>query len=79
MDNIEEKLREELEQQKEDLFLSQSDLDYLRTENTALKNFIQNIYESCEGLEETDLSLADLIKNLKENIRVFSKDNNIRL
>ena len=73
------KLQEENEQFKEDLFLAQTDLENARTENIALKNFIQNIYESCEGLEETELSLPDVLNNLKENIRIFSKDHRIRL
>lgn len=74
-----EKDNEELEQLREDLFLAHTDLNSARTENIALKNFIQNIYESCEGLEETDLTLEALLSNLKENIRVFSKEHRIRL
>jgi len=75
----EQPLEEQLEQLKEDLFLSQSDLDLARTENIALKNFIQNVYESCEGLEDTQLTLSEVLENLKENIRIFSKDHRIRL
>lgn len=73
------KLQEENEQLKEDLFLANTDLENARTQNIALKNFIQNVYESCESLEDTDLLLEDVLRNLKENIRVFSKDNQIRL
>ena len=79
MDEETDVLKEELEQLKEDLFLAQSDLEIARTENIALKNFIQNLYESCEGLGDTDAELQDVLKNLKENIRIFSKDQRIRL
>jgi len=75
----EQPLEEQIEQLKEDLFLSQSDLNVARTENIALKNFIQNLYESCEGLENTQLTLKEVLENLKENIRIFSKDHRIRL
>ncbi|MEQ8907128.1 hypothetical protein [Ekhidna sp.] len=37
-------LEEQLEQAKENQFLSQNDLDFARTENIAMKNFIQNLY-----------------------------------
>lgn len=74
-----EKLHEEIAQLKEDLFLAQTDLENARTENIALKNFVQNIYESCEGLDDADLSLKDVITNLKENIRIFSRDHRISL
>ncbi|MEM6642335.1 MAG: hypothetical protein AAF616_05105 [Bacteroidota bacterium] len=72
-------LEEEIEQLREDLFLAQTDLKNARLENVSLKNFIQTLYESCEGLEETDLTLAELLSNLKENIRRFSKDNGVRI
>ena len=70
---------EELEQLKEDLFLAQSDLQHSRTENTDMRNFIQTIYESCEHVKDTGLLLDELLENLKENIRIFAKDHNIRL
>ena len=79
MDEDVEKLEEQIEQLKEDLFFAHTDLQTARTENIALKNFVQNIYESCEGMEDIELSLSDVLKNLKENIRVFSKDHQIRL
>jgi len=79
MGQDEESLKEEIDQLKEDLFLMQSDFSHIRTENIALKNFIQTLYESCEGLEDTALSLDMILKNLKENIRVFAKDHSIRL
>jgi len=73
------KLKEALEQAQEDLFLSQSDLEFARNENIALKSFVKDLYESCENMQEVDLPLSDLLKNLKANIRKFAKDNNIRL
>ena len=76
---MDEHLREQIEQLKEDLFLAQSDLETSSTQNIVLKNFIQNIYESCDGIEDDSLELNTLLKNLKENIRVFAKANNIRL
>lgn len=72
-------LQEKLEQLKEDLFLSQTDLEVARTENIALRNFVQNIYESCEGMDETTLSLSEILDNLKQNIQKFSKEYRIRL
>lgn len=78
-DDKSERLEEERDQIKEELFLAQSDLTQLRTENTSLKNFLHTVYESCEGLEDTDLALSDVLKNLKENIRVFAKDHHIFL
>ena len=79
MDEETDVLKEELEQLNEDLFLSQNDLEFTRTENVALKSFIQNLYDSCQELEETELSLQEVLKNLKENIRLFSRENRIRL
>jgi hypothetical protein len=72
-------LQEQLADFKESLFLSQQDEDRWRVENIALKNFIQTLYESCEGLEDTELTLEEVLQNLKENIRVFARDHNIRL
>ncbi len=72
-------LAERLEQAKEQAFLDQYDLKKAMTENIALKTFVQNIYESCDQIDESDLSLEELIKNLKENIRVFAKDHKIKL
>ena len=72
-------LQEQLADLKESLFLSQQDEDRWRVENIALKNFIQTLYESCEGLEDTELTLEEVLRNLKENIRVFARDHNIRL
>lgn len=72
-------LKEEIEQLKEDLFLAYSDLDKARTENVALKNFILDLYESCEALEESEMALGTVLENLKKNIRMFSKDHNIRI
>ena len=79
MDEETDGLKEELEQLKEDLFLDQNDLEFTRTENVELKSFIQNLYDSCQELEETELSLQEVLKNLKENIRLFSRENRIRL
>ncbi len=64
---------------KEELFLTKIDLEKCRTENIALKVFIQNLYESCEGVEDRELSLVDVVNNLKQNIQVFSKAHQIRL
>lgn len=74
-----DQLKSELADKKEDLFLCQQDLEKMRNENIALKNFIQNVYESCEGMEDTELTLSEVLKNLKDNIRRFSKDHQIYL
>lgn len=68
-----------LEDKKEALFLCQQDLEVSRTENIALKNFIQTLYESCQHLENSELTLDSVIKNLSENIRVFARDHHINL
>ena len=68
-----EELQRKLDQAEEEAFLAKSDLEYARTENIALKNFIQNLYESCDGLEDTELTLKEVLENLKENIRTFAK------
>lgn len=73
------KLDEHVAQLKEKLFLCKQDEERLRTENVALKNFIQTLYESCVGLEDPELTLEEVLKNLKENIRVFAHDHRIRL
>jgi hypothetical protein len=75
-------LKEQLEQLHEELFLCRQDTERYRTESIALKNFIQTLYENCEKVEsdkDTELTLTDLLKNLKENIRVFARDHHIRL
>lgn len=72
-------LSERLEQAKEQAFLDQYDLKKALTENIAMKTFVQNIYESCDQIDQSALSLEDLIKNLKENIRIFAKDHKIKL
>ncbi|MEM6736438.1 MAG: hypothetical protein AAF620_10260 [Bacteroidota bacterium] len=72
-------LMKQMEQLREDLFLAQTDLENAKTENIALKNFIQNIYESCEELGETEISLDNVLCNLKKNIQIFSKAHRIRL
>ncbi|MDW3196069.1 MAG: hypothetical protein R8G66_27100 [Cytophagales bacterium] len=61
------------------LFNLQSDMKYMSTENTALKDFLGNLYYSCKELEETEIQAEDLIKNLRQNIEVFAKDHKIRL
>ncbi|MFY0654590.1 MAG: hypothetical protein JXQ96_21320 [Cyclobacteriaceae bacterium] len=76
--NIEE-LQLRIDQLSEELFLSNSDLNYARTENVALKGFIQNLFESCEALEDSELELQTVLNNLKDNIREFSTSHNIRL
>lgn len=76
-------LESRLEDLKEELFLCKQDEEKHRVENIALKNFIQNLYESCESIEERDdtekLALNVVLDNLKTNIRRFAKDHNIRL
>ncbi len=75
-------LKEQQGQLQEELFLCRQDTERYRTESSALKNFIQTLYENCERVEadkDTELTLADLLKNLKENIRVFARDHHIRL
>ncbi len=74
-----ESLRLELEDLKEALFLAQADLEKSRTVNIALRGFIQNLYESCEAMEDTELQVSQVIENLRKNIRVFAKDHLIRL
>jgi len=75
-------MKEQVDQLREELFLSRQDGDRYRTESIALKNFIQTIYESCERLENTEdaeITLKEVLKNLKENIKVFARDHHIRL
>lgn len=75
-------LKEQLDQLGEELFLCRQDGERYRTESIALKNFIQTIYESCERLEQTEdaeITLKEVLKNLKENIRVFARDHHMRL
>lgn len=64
---------------KEALFLSNMDLKKATTENIALKNFIQNLYESCENVDSEEIDLQAVISNLKENIRVFARAHFIKL
>ncbi len=73
--------KEQVEQLNEELFLSRQDAERYRTESIALKNFIQTIYESCDSLERSEnheISLQEVLKNLKENIKTFGRDNRIR-
>ncbi len=82
MDDLESKIQELeslLADRKEDLFISRQDLERSRIENIALRNFIQTLYESCDGLEDAELTLEEVLENLKQNIRTFAKDHNIRL
>lgn len=81
MDNSDriEKLELLLDDVQEQLFNLQSDMKYMSTENTALKDFLGNLYYSCKELEETEIQAEDLIKNLKQNIEVFARDHKIRL
>ena len=74
-----EKLELLLDDVQEQLFNLQSDMKYMSTENTALKDFLGNLYYSCRELEETEIQAEDLIKNLKQNIEVFAKDHKIGL
>lgn len=82
MEFPEERIRElenQLADLKESLFLSQQDEERWRIENIALKNFVQNLFESCEGMQDTELTLDEVLRNLKENIRKFARDHNITL
>ena len=74
-----DKLELLLDDVQEQLFNLQSDMKYMSTENTALKDFLGNLYYSCKELEETEIQAEDLIKNLKQNIEVFARDHKIRL
>ena len=77
-----DKLKEQLAKAEEDLFLCRQDEERHRTESIAFKNFIQTLYESCERIdatEDTELTLKEVIKNLKENIEVFARDHHFRL
>ncbi|MEQ9299399.1 MAG: hypothetical protein RIF33_12580 [Cyclobacteriaceae bacterium] len=74
-----QQLEDQLANHKEDLFLAKIDLEKCRTENIALRGFIQNVYESCEGLEGAELTLEEVLHNLRKNIRIFSRDHQIRL
>ena len=74
-----EKLELLLDDVQEQLFNIQSDMKYMSTENTALKDFLGNLYYSCKELEDAEIQAEDLIRNLKQNIEVFAKDHNIRL
>lgn len=82
MEDLESKIQELeslLADRKEDLFICGQDLDRARIENIALKNFIQTLYESCDALEDTELTLEEVLENLNQNIRTFAKDHNVRL
>ena len=75
-------LKERVNQLQEELFLCRQDGERYRTESIALKNFIQTLYENCESIEsdkDSELTLEELLKNLKENIQVFARDHYIRL
>lgn len=72
-------LEEQLADAKEQLFLSQTDLREAQVLQVELMNFIQNIYESCDQIDEENQDLMELLKNLKKNIQVFARVNRIRL
>lgn len=73
-------LEEVLADLKEEVFLCHLELDKIRTESIAMKNFIQNLYESCHSIDaESELTVEEVLKNLMENIRVFARDHNIGL
>ena len=77
-----DKLKAQLEQTQEELFLCRQDVDRYRTESFALKNFVQTLYENCERVEadkDSDITLHEVLKHLKENIRIFARDHQIRL
>ena len=68
-----------LDDVQEQLFNIQSDMKYMSTENTALKDFLSNLYHSCKELEDSEIEAEDLIHNLKSNIQVFARDHRINL
>lgn len=68
-----------LDDVQEQLFNLKSDMKYMSTENTALKDFLGNLYYSCQELEETEIQAEDLIKNLRQNIVVFARNHKIEL
>ncbi|MEM8894959.1 MAG: hypothetical protein AAGC88_10310 [Bacteroidota bacterium] len=74
-----ELLQAELENLREELFLAQTDIEKYRNENIALKGFIQNIYESCEAVNDLDVGLEDVLSNLRINIQKLAKAHSIRL
>jgi len=75
-----ERLEKELDEVKEQLYNTQSDLKYILTDNIAIKDFIQDLYENCRELKDgTDLSVEDIISNLMRNIEVFARDHRMRL
>lgn len=81
MDQKEElvEVKAQLADAREALFLSDTDLKKAVTENIALKNFIQNLYESCENVDSEEIDIETILSNLKENIRVFARVHFIRL
>ena len=72
-------LEEIIAELNEQMFLCRHDLEKFRVEHVAMRQFIQNLYESCEHLNDPDLTLEQVLENLKENIRTFARDHNIRL
>ncbi len=81
MDEESSQLKEQVDQLGEELFLCRQDVERYRTESIALKNFIQTIYENCERLEsieDNEITLKEVLKNLKENIKTFGRDHRIR-
>ncbi len=74
-----EKLELLLDDVQEQLFNLKSDMKFMSTENTALKDFLGNLYYSCKELEETEINAENLITNLKTNIEVFARDHKIGL
>jgi Ca2+-binding EF-hand superfamily protein len=79
LENKIEELNALLADRKEDLFITKQDLERIRVENIALKNFIQTLYESCDGVEIDEITIEAILENLKQNIRTFARDHNIRL
>ncbi|MEM9325992.1 MAG: hypothetical protein AAGA85_10060 [Bacteroidota bacterium] len=75
-----EQLERELDEAKEQLYNTQSDLKYILTDNIAIKDFIQDLYESCQELQkEQELEGQQIVRNLMKNIEVFAKDHRLRL
>ncbi len=75
-----EKLELELDEVKEQLYNTQSDLKYILNDNIAVKDFIIDLYENCRELKgQGDLDGTEMINNLMRNIEVFAKDHRLTL
>ena len=74
-----ESLEKKLDLAEEKAFLSSQDLRDCQTINSAYREFLQNLYYSCADMEESELELSMVMKNLRNNIQTFARDYRIRL